>query len=78
MSKTILFDLTAAELERFVTDMGQPRFRAKQIAEWMGRGAPDFSVMKNIPETFSDEKNGIKRPFYGIVSFEPFTNFYSK
>ncbi|MBO4745754.1 MAG: 23S rRNA (adenine(2503)-C(2))-methyltransferase RlmN [Alphaproteobacteria bacterium] len=55
MSKTILFDLTAAELERFVTDMGQPRFRAKQIAEWMGRGAPDFSVMKNIPEKLRND-----------------------
>ena len=31
-----------------------------------------------IPETFSDEQNGIKNPFYGIVSFETFTNFYSK
>lgn len=31
-----------------------------------------------IPETFSDERDGIKHPFYGIVSFETFTNFYSK
>ena len=31
-----------------------------------------------IPETFSDERDGIKNPFYGIVSFETFTNFYSK
>jgi len=51
MTKTILFDLTNAELEQFVTNMGQPKFRAKQIAEWLIRGAPDFSVMKNIPET---------------------------
>ena len=35
-------------------------------------------LMKNIPETFADEENGIKKPFYGIVSFEPFINFYSK
>lgn len=50
MTKTILFDLTNAELEKFITDMGQPKFRAKQISEWMSRGAPDFSVMKNLPE----------------------------
>lgn len=49
--KTILFNLTEAELERFVTEMGQPRFRAKQIREWLNRGAPDFSYMKNIPES---------------------------
>lgn len=35
-------------------------------------------LMKAIPETFSDERDGIKKPFYGIVSFEKFVNFYSK
>ncbi|MBP5485447.1 MAG: 23S rRNA (adenine(2503)-C(2))-methyltransferase RlmN [Alphaproteobacteria bacterium] len=49
--KPILFNLNDKELEKFVTDMGQPRFRAKQISEWLSRGAPDFSVMKNLPET---------------------------
>ncbi len=48
--KTILFNLTKPELEKFVTDMGCPRFRATQISEWLNRGAPDFSVMKNLPE----------------------------
>lgn len=35
-------------------------------------------LMKAIPETFADEEDGIKNPFWGIVSFEPFTVFYSK
>ena len=35
-------------------------------------------VMKVIPETFSDFENEIQNPFYGIVSFETFTCFYSK
>ena len=35
-------------------------------------------LMKAIPETFSEEENGIKDPFYGIISFEPFVNYYSK
>jgi len=48
--KTILFNLNDSELEKFVTDLGQPRFRTKQIREWLNRGAPDFSVMKNLPE----------------------------
>lgn len=47
--KTILFNLTKSELEKFVTDMGLPRFRANQITDWLNRGAPDFSVMKNLP-----------------------------
>ena len=35
-------------------------------------------VMKCIEESMSSEKNGIKKPFYGIVYFEPYTCFYSK
>jgi len=53
--KTILFNLNNAELEKFVTDMGQPRFRAKQISEWLSRGAPNFSVMKNLPENLRND-----------------------
>ena len=48
MTKTILFNLSDAELEKFITDMGQPKFRAKQIREWLNRGVPDFAQMKNI------------------------------
>ena len=47
--KPILFNLTDAELEKFVTDLSLPRFRAKQIREWLNRGAPDFASMKNLP-----------------------------
>lgn len=47
--KPILFNLNDSELEKFVTDLSLPRFRAKQIREWLNRGAPDFSVMKNLP-----------------------------
>ncbi|MDR0741612.1 MAG: 23S rRNA (adenine(2503)-C(2))-methyltransferase RlmN [Rickettsiales bacterium] len=49
--KPILFNLTTTMLEQFINDIGQPKFRAKQIAEWLNRGAPDFSVMKNLPES---------------------------
>lgn len=49
--KPILFNFTDAELEQFITNLGQPKFRAKQIREWLNRGTPDFMSMKNIPET---------------------------
>lgn len=49
--KPILFNMTPAELEQFVVSLGQPKFRAKQIAEWLSRGAPDFASMKNLPES---------------------------
>ena len=51
MNKQILFNLTDAELSQFLENMGQPKFRAKQIREWLLRGAPDAASMKNIPET---------------------------
>ncbi len=48
--KQILFDFTDVQLEQYIADFGQPRFRAKQIRDWLNRGAPDFASMKNIPE----------------------------
>ena len=55
--KPILFNWTDAELEKYITDLGQPKFRAKQVREWLNRGAPDFFVMKNLPEKLRDELN---------------------
>ena len=55
--KTILFNLNDSELEKFVTDMSLPRFRSKQIREWLNRGAPNFDVMKNLPEDLRNKLN---------------------
>lgn len=57
--KPILFSFTDGELEKFITDMGQPRFRAKQIREWLNRGAPDFSVMKNLPDALRHDLDAV-------------------
>ena len=57
--KKVLFDLTKTELEQFVIDMGLPRFRATQIREWLNRGAPDFSVMKNLPDDLRKQLNDV-------------------
>lgn len=35
-------------------------------------------IMKAIPESMGDEYDGIKKPFYGIVEFKPYTCFYSR
>ncbi len=61
MTKKILFDLTDAELTDFIVEMGQPKFRAKQIREWLNRGAPDFGVMKNLPETLRRDLDNVAR-----------------
>ena len=33
--KPILFNFTDPELEKFLLDMGQPKFRARQIRDWL-------------------------------------------
>ena len=35
-------------------------------------------IIENIPPLFSDERCGIKKPFYGIISIKPYYNFYAK
>lgn len=57
--KPILFNYTDVELEQFITAMGQPKFRAKQIRDWLNRGAPDFASMKNIPDELRQDLDRI-------------------
>ena len=48
MDKIQLLGLTPEELERFVTgDLGESKFRASQIAQWLNRGA-DIGEMTNL------------------------------
>ncbi len=46
------------ELEKFITDNGFPRFRARQISDWLKKGVTSFSEMRNIPEKIIDFLNG--------------------
>lgn len=53
--KIRLIDLTLAEVEKLILDMGQPKFRAKQIFEWIQKGAESFDDMPNIPKALREE-----------------------
>ena len=44
---------------------------------WDGSYEKGF-LMKYVEDDFSDETNGIKKPFYAIVEFCPYTCFYAK
>lgn len=46
--------------------------------DYMDGGTGDGFLMEVIPNTFSDEEDGIKNPFYGIVSIKSFKNYYAK
>ena len=47
------------------------------LAGWDGSYHKGF-LMEVVPVMLSSEYNGIKEPFYGIVSFKPYTCFYGK
>ena len=47
--------LDRAGLEALVADLGQPRFRAKQLERWLyGRGAKSFAEMTDLPAGLRD------------------------
>ncbi len=46
--KTKLLDMDIDELKRFIAEIGEPEYRAKQIMSWLIRGA-DISEMTNLP-----------------------------
>ena len=52
---TDIRSMTIEELELFVTGMGEKKFRAKQLYEWMHkRLCSDFDQMSNLPKGFRD------------------------
>lgn len=52
MPPSNLYDLSLAELTSFVEALGEPRFRAKQIWQWLWqKGVPDFQAMTNISKS---------------------------
>ena len=72
------FDFDASIVAKIIV-----QFLCKQDENESGYEYADGStsqgfIMKNIPNLFSDEYQGIKNPFYGIISFEPYCNFYAK
>jgi 23S rRNA (adenine2503-C2)-methyltransferase len=55
-SKSHLLSLDIAGLEAFVADLGEPRFRARQLREWMFRHLEtDFRRMSNLPAALMEK-----------------------
>jgi 23S rRNA (adenine2503-C2)-methyltransferase len=46
---TPIVSLSAAELERWLTERGEPAYRRKQIWTWIARGVTSFDSMKDVP-----------------------------
>lgn len=50
-----LKDLTHGELEQFVLDLGQERYRANQLVKWLyQKGTTDFSEMTDLSKPFRE------------------------
>ncbi len=43
------------ELEAYLSELGEPRFRTEQLFRWLHTGAADFSVMTNLPALLRDK-----------------------
>jgi 23S rRNA (adenine2503-C2)-methyltransferase len=50
-----LMDMTLEELEQMLLDMGQQKFRAKQIFKWVNSGIKSIDDMTNISKQFRQE-----------------------
>jgi len=50
-----LMDMTLEEFEQMLSDMGQPKFRAKQIFKWANSGIKSIDDMTNISKQFRIE-----------------------
>src|SRR6266567_694308 len=54
--KTDLLSITLPELQQWLTERGEPAFRARQLYSWLyQRLATDFSAMTNLPQALRDQ-----------------------
>ena len=60
-----LKSLTAEELTELLTGSGYPKFRAKQVIDWLKKGAVSADEMTNLP---SDLKKFIQNYCYISVA----------
>ncbi|MBE6064270.1 23S rRNA (adenine(2503)-C(2))-methyltransferase RlmN [Clostridium cochlearium] len=56
-----LLDLSLEDLKKWMKENGEKEFRAKQVLDWIYKGAYNFEAMKNIPK---DIKNKLQENFY--------------
>ncbi len=54
MEKIQLLSMSQDELEELVLNMGQPKFRAKQIFDWLCKGVYSFDEMINVPKALRE------------------------
>lgn len=75
MRKTNIKNLTLAELKDALFDMGEPKYRGKQIFKWLyEKGSEDFSAMTNLPKTLTEKL----KVHFALSSFKDVEKHQSK
>lgn len=54
MGKDIL-SMLPEKIEQELQQLGEPKYRAKQIFSWLGRGVRDFDAMSDLPKPLRDK-----------------------
>lgn len=57
MAKIDLKSKTIPEIEAFLAELGEPKFRAKQIFVWMHKGVESFGEMTNLSKALREKLN---------------------
>lgn len=55
MMKKDIVSMLPQEIETELAAMGEPKYRAKQIFEWLGKGVRDFDGMSNLPKALREK-----------------------
>ena len=50
-----ILSMLPEEIEEDFARIGEPRFRAKQVFEWLAKGVRDFDGMSNLPKALRDK-----------------------
>ena len=54
MAKIDIKSMNINELENLLKELGEPKFRAKQVMLWLKKGVTDFEQMNNIPKDLKE------------------------
>lgn len=52
-------DMTLEEIQDLVCNMGEQKFRAKQVFQWIHKGVREFEEMTNLPKAFLEKLQGV-------------------
>lgn len=52
---TDLKSMNLQEIEELISSLNCPKFRAKQIFQWINKGVTSFDEMKNVPKILKEK-----------------------